>query len=258
MTEYFITFIYQPFFNLLVFFYWLLDFVTRGNGDMGIAVILLTIVIRVILYPLSLAEQKSHKERKEITEQIKQIEEQYRTDHIAQIQAKKSVMKTNRRVLIAEIINLIIQVTVALMLWKIFATGLKGEDFHLLYSFMPKIDEPFNLMFLGKYDLTEPSLTLNLIQTALIFVLETILLLGSDSPVTKQQFVRLQIILPIASFIIFLGLPAGKKVFIISTLVISIILSSIRTVQYRFERYKAQKEEDETKAAEEQIVVEVK
>ena len=247
MTEYFITFIYQPFFNLLVFFYWLLDFVTRGNGDMGIAVILLTIVIRVILYPLSLAEQKSHKERKEITEQIKQIEEQYRTDHIAQIQAKKSVMKTNRRVLIAEIINLIIQVTVALMLWKIFATGLKGEDFHLLYSFMPKIDEPFNLMFLGKYDLTEPSLTLNLIQTALIFVLETILLLGSDSPVTKQQFVRLQIILPIASFIIFLGLPAGKKVFIISTLVISIILSSIRTVQYRFERYKAQKEEDEEK-----------
>jgi YidC/Oxa1 family membrane protein insertase len=258
MTEYFITFIYQPFFNLLVFFYWLLDFVTRGNGDMGIAVILLTIVIRVILYPLSLAEQKSHKERQEITEQIKQIEEQYRTDHIAQVQAKKSVMKTNRRVLIAEIINLIIQVTVALMLWKIFATGLKGEDFHLLYSFMPKIDEPFNLVFLGKYDLTKPSLTLNLIQSVLIFVLETILLLGSDSPVTKQQFVRLQIILPIASFIIFLGLPAGKKVFIISTLVISIILSSIRTIQYRFESYKAKKEEEELKAAEEQVIVEVK
>jgi YidC/Oxa1 family membrane protein insertase len=258
MTEYFITFIYQPFFNLLVFFYWMLDFVTGGHGDMGIAVILLTIVIRVILYPLSLAEQKSHKERKEITEQIKQIEEQYRTDHIGQIQAKKSVMKTNRRVLIAEVINLIIQVTVALMLWKIFATGLKGEDFHLLYDFMPKVTEPFNLVFLGKYDLTKPSLTLNLTQSILIFILETILLLGSESPVTKQQFVRLQIILPIASFILFLGLPAGKKVFIISTLVISIILSSIRTVQYRFEVYKAKKKEEEAKAAEEQLVVEVK
>lgn len=259
MIEYFILFIYQPFFNLLVFFYWALDFITRGNGDMGIAVILLTIVIRVILYPLSLAEQKSHAERKEIAEQIKLVEEAYKTDHIGKIEAKKSIIQTNKRVLIAEVINLAIQVTVALMLWKIFSSGLKGEDFHLLYGFMPKVDLPLNLVFLGKYDLTQPSLTLNIVQSSLIFILETILLLGSESPVTKKQFVRLQIILPIASFFIFLGLPAGKKVFIITTLVISIILSSIRTITVRFERYKEKIAEKEAKeAAGEQVVVDVK
>ncbi len=258
MPEYFILFIYQPFFNLLVFFYTMLDFITRGNADMGIAVILLTIVIRIILFPLSLAEQKSHGERKEITDKLKAAEEQFKNDHMGLVQAKKSIMRTNKRILIAEIINLAIQVTVALMLWKIFGSGLKGEDFHLLYDFMPRIEEPFNLMFLGKYDLSKPSLTLNLIQSVLIFILETVLLLGSDSPVTKQQFVRLQIILPIVSFFIFLGLPAGKKVFIITTLLISIILSSIRTVQRRFEIYKEKMAEKEAQAAQDQIVVEVK
>lgn len=260
MIHYFNVLIYQPFFNLLVFFYWLLDVITRGNADMGIAVILLTIVIRIILFPLSMAEQKSQKERKEIAEAVRKIEEEYRTDPIAQNEEKKKIMRTNRRILIAEIISLIIQTTVALMLWKIFATGLKGEDFHFLYGFMPEINLPFNLVFLGEYDLTKPSLTLNLIQSAAIFILETILLLGSDSPVTKKQFVRLQIILPIASFFIFLGLPAGKKVFIITTLVISIILSLFRTIQYRFEKYRDKIAEKEAQAAagEEQVVVDVK
>lgn len=258
MFEYFILFIYQPFFNLLVFFYVMLDFITRGNADMGIAVILLTIVIRVILFPLSLAEQKSESERKEITDKLREAEEQYKTDHIALVQAKKHIMRTNKRVLIAEIINLVIQVTIALMLWKIFGTGLKGEDFHLLYNFMPEIKEPFNLMFLGKFDLSKPSLTLNLIQSLAIFILETILLIGSESPVTKQQFVRLQIILPIVSFFIFLGLPAGKKVFIITTLIISIILTSIRVIKRRFEIYKEKMELKQAQEAQEQVVVEIK
>jgi YidC/Oxa1 family membrane protein insertase len=257
MFHYFTVFIYQPFFNLLVFFYWALDFITRGNGDMGIAVILLTIVIRVILYPLSVAQDKSENDRKNISDKIRQIEVEHRTDPIAFDAAKKQVLHTNKGVLIAEIINLTIQVIVALMLWRIFSKGLSGEDVHLLYGFMPNVEQPFNLVFLGKYDLTHPSLQLNLIQTGLIFILETIMMLGATSPVSKQQFVRLQFLLPIVSFFIFLGLPAGKKLFVITTLIISIILSSIRTVQRRFAAYKEKVEAQEAKK-DEQLVVDIK
>ncbi len=270
MTHYFILFIYQPFFNLLVFFYWMLDSLTRGHGDMGIAVILLTIVIRILLYPLSLAEEKSETDRHEITEQIKQIEEEHSADPIAYREAKKEVIKTNKRVLLAESFNLLVQVVVALMLWKIFSSGLKGEDFHLLYPFMPDVKTPFNLVFLGKFDLTHApinnwkidwhAMQLNIIQSSLIFILETILMLGAKTPVSKKQFIRLQFILPIVSFFIFLGLPAGKKVFIITTLIISIILNSIKTIRYRFKKYREKVEAQEAAAADgqEQVVVDVK
>lgn len=260
MLHYFTLFIYQPFFNLLVFFYWGLESITGGNADMGIAVILLTIVIRIIMLPLSFAQDKSEDERKNISDQIRKVEEEHRTDPIARDAAKKQIMRTNKAVLLAEILNLTIQVAIALMLWRIFSKGLSGEDVHLLYKFMPIVEQPYNLVFLGKYDLTHPSLQLNLIQTLLIFILETVLMLGATTPVSKKQFVRLQFLLPIVSFFIFLGLPAGKKLFVITTLIISIILSSIRTVQRRFSAYKKKIEEKEAQKAvqTEQVVVEVK
>jgi hypothetical protein len=126
------------------------------------------------------------------------------------------------------------------------------------------------LVFLGKYDLTHapinnwkidwPAMQLNILQSSLIFILETILMLGAKTPISKKQFVRLQFILPIVSFFIFLGLPAGKKIFIITTLIISIILNSIKTIQYRFEKYREKVAAREAAAADgqEQVVVEVK
>lgn len=255
MLHYFTLFIYQPFFNLLVFFYWGLEMLTRDHADMGVAVILLTIVIRVLLLPLSLAEQRSSKERKEISEKIRQIEEEFKTDHIAREKAKKAVMKSNRRILIAEIINLSVQVAIALMLWRMFKTGLSGADLHLLYPFMPSVEQPFNLVFWGKYDLTHSSLVLNLIQSFLIFLLETISMYGSEDEVSRSQVVRLQLILPIVSFFVFLFLPAGKKLFVITSLIFSIILTLYRVTKYRFELY----QEKKAKAAEgEQIVVDIK
>ena len=47
MTGIFETFLYTPLFNLLVFFY-----NTAAFGDFGVAIILLTVVIRLILSPL--------------------------------------------------------------------------------------------------------------------------------------------------------------------------------------------------------------
>ena len=59
LGQLFMNIIYQPFLNVLVFFYWLDGIITRGHPDMGVAVILLTIIIRILLLPMSLAEDKS-------------------------------------------------------------------------------------------------------------------------------------------------------------------------------------------------------
>lgn len=226
----FTTFIYQPFFNILVLFYWILGFFTDGKPDMGIAVILLTLLIRFLLLPLSFAGHKSEKERRKIAAEAKAIDEIHGDEPIIQRDKKKHLFRRSSGTLIAEIVNLFIQVSIALMLWKIFATGLSGADFHLIYSFMPDVETPFNLVFLGKYDLTHPHVILNLIQTALIFILETLSVYTSPYPHTRTEVVRLQLVLPIVSFLIFMGLPAGKKLFVITTLIFSIILLLIRVV----------------------------
>lgn len=233
----FITFIYQPFLNLLVFFYWVLGVFTNGHPDMGVAVIMMTIVIRLLLLPMSLAEDKGVKERHELNEKFHEIDLLYSGDPIRQREERKKLFRRNPKVVLAETFSLFVQTAITLMLWKMFATGLEGQDIHLIYPFMPKVDLPFNLIFLGKFDLSKPNFVLNIIQSLMIFIVETVGIITSPYPPMKGEVVRLQLVLPIVSFLIFLNLPAGKKVFIIVTLMITLILQIYKYIKHRIEDY---------------------
>jgi YidC/Oxa1 family membrane protein insertase len=236
-VDLFITVIYQPFLNVLVFFYWLDGLVTHGHPDMGVAVILLTIVIRILLLPMSLSEDKSAEERRALNQKFLEIDALYSADPIKQREERKKLFKHNPKVVFAEGFSLFIQTAITLMLWKMFATGLEGQDIHLIYPFIPHVQLPFNLNFWNMFDLSKPNLTLNIIQSLMVFVVETTGILTSPYPPMKGEVVRLQLVLPLVSFIIFLNLPAGKKVFIITTLIITFVLQIYKYVKRRFEDY---------------------
>jgi len=223
-----ITFLYQPFLNLIVFFYWMLEAIGLG-GDMGIAVILLTLVIRVLLLPITLASHRSENERREIEEKVHFIHDHYHGQPIDRAAAIKKLLRANPRILFAEMFMFVIQMLIALILWRIFATGLTGEDLHLLYSWMPEIAQPFNLTFLGRFDLTHPDWQLNVVQAFLVFVLETVSIITSPYRVSRAEVVRVQLVLPIVSFGIFAFLPAGKKLFVITTLSFSLVIILARS-----------------------------
>ncbi len=246
--------IYQPFLNILVFFYWLLGLFAQHGAkpDMGIAVILLTIVIRIILLPLNLAEDKSEKDRREMERLIHETEALYRADPIRQRQEVKKLFHRNRGVVIGELVSFFIQVAISLMLWRIFAEGLTGQDLHLIYPFMPHVDTPFNLVFLGKFDLTRSNWVLNLIQSIMIFLVETTSILTSPYPPMKGEVVRLQLVLPVVSFLVFMFLPAGKKLFIITTLIISLILLIFKFFRRKIREYAQEKVDKELAAVQTQ------
>jgi len=239
LVNLFITVIYQPFLNLLVFFYWVLGILTQGNPDMGVAVILMTIVIRILLLPMSLAEDQGVAERRELDRRFREIETLYGADPIREREERKKLFRHHPKVVLAEAFSLLVQTTITLMLWKIFATGLEGQDIHLIYPFMPQVQLPFNLNFLGRFDLSKSNFWLNVIQSVMIFVVETTSILTSPYPPMKGEVVRLQLVLPLVSFLVFLNLPAGKKVFIIATLVISFLLQIYKYIKYRIEDYAA-------------------
>ncbi|PWU23602.1 hypothetical protein C5B42_02455 [Candidatus Cerribacteria bacterium 'Amazon FNV 2010 28 9'] len=255
----FILLIYQPFLNLLVLFYWLLSLIPGSKPDMGIAVILLSIAIRIILLPVTLASDRSETERHEISEKAKQIEKTFANDPVALNREMKKLFRANPRILIAEFVDLGISILVTILLIRIFATGIEGADLHLLYKWIPYVSRPYNLVFLGKFDLSRPNLTLNLIQSFVILVTEILaeftspfhnLLSKEHKPVPQQNAITrvsddyivetrnrvrsLQVFLPIVSFLIFMFLPAGKKLFIITTLLFSILLMLIKALKRKF------------------------
>ena len=224
------TYIYQPFFNILVGIYWLLGRISPQLEDMGIAVMFFSLVVRAITFPLTIASERSEEEKKKIVDKIKEIRELYAHDPIRLKAEEKIVMRGNLRTVLATSFNMLIQIIIIVMLYRIFTTGLEGTDYHLLYSFMPPVDH-VNLLFLGKYDLSHTNSTLNLLQSAMIFVVEFLIALRSPIPVPRRDVILLQFILPLGSYFIFMFMPAGKKVFIITSLAVSVLFNCLKLLQ---------------------------
>lgn len=235
LTHIFTLFIYQPFLNLLVGIYWILQQLPIEHNDMGVAVIIFTIALRFILLPITLASSKSDRERHNIATNVKAIREQHKSDPVRERNAIREHMRDNPKVVISTLFNLGIQIAIAIMLWRIFAKGLLGEDLHLIYPFMPEIDLPFDLKFWNKFDLIHPSFVLNVVQSLVIFLLETVRLLTDPYPTTRSDAVRMQLVIPVIAFLIFSMLPAGKKLFVITTLLFSLIFTLARAIKFGFE-----------------------
>ncbi|MFH0942640.1 MAG: YidC/Oxa1 family membrane protein insertase [Candidatus Beckwithbacteria bacterium] len=227
----FTTYIYQPFFNLLVGIYWILGQTVPQYMDMGYAVILFTIVFRILWIPITIASSRGAKERHQISEKIKEIQKLHAKDPVKEKEEMTKLMKSNRRVVVMSTFNLLFQVMVMLMLYRIFTTGLEGADFHLIYDWMPPHPEHFNLTFLnGRFDLTHPNVTLNIINAAVILVAEVLAGLLSPFPSGRTELLTL-FVLPIGAFTFFAFMPAGKKLFVITTLLFSIGIMLAKAVK---------------------------
>lgn len=218
----FTQFIYQPFFNLLVGIYWILGQTVPQYTDMGNAVIIFTIVFRILWIPISIASGRGAKERHDISVKIKEVQKIYAKEPLKEKAEMKRLMKSNRRVVLMSAINIFFQLMVMLMLYRIFTTGLEGADFHLIYKWMPPHPEHFNLTWLnGRFDLTHPNWQLNIVNSLVILIAEVLSGLLSPFPTGRADLLTL-FILPIGAFTFFAFMPAGKKLFVITTLLFSI------------------------------------
>ncbi len=229
--DFFTLYIYQPFFNILVGLYWLVG-QFLPTPDMGIAVILFAVAVRIILLPIDLVGQQSDEDKFKISEKYKQINKEFATDPIRRRAETRKLMKQSPGAIFSEVFNISIQVVIILILYRIFTTGLEGADMHLMYKFMPTVHQPINLMFLGKYDLSHTNSTLNILQSVMIALGEIFHLYFAPIKPTKKDLVSLVIFFPIFSFLVFMFLPSGKKVFIITSLAFGIVLKIIKQVMY--------------------------
>ncbi|TSC53329.1 MAG: preprotein translocase subunit YidC, partial [Parcubacteria group bacterium LiPW_39] len=122
--------------------------------DFGLAIILLTIVIRLILYPLNQKAIKSQKALSVLQPQIKEIQAKFKGDRVKQSQALMEFYKTNKINPASGCLPLLIQLPILIALYQVFWNGLKPESLKMIYSFIsrPEVISPW---FLGLIDLSK-------------------------------------------------------------------------------------------------------
>lgn len=153
LTSFFYVVLYQPIFNGLILLYQYVP-----GRDFGIAVIVLTVLIRIIIYPLGTKGIKAQKALSEIQPKVKEIQEKYKHDKEQQARAVMEFYQKEKINPFSGCLPLLIQLPIIIALYRVFLTfkdGLSPEELNVLYSFITYSDG-FNTYFLGLINLTEP------------------------------------------------------------------------------------------------------
>jgi YidC/Oxa1 family membrane protein insertase len=142
-----------------------MDFVP--GVDVGIAVIIFTIIIRLILFPLSKSALLTQVRMKEIEPEANKLKAQYANDKQTQALKLMELYKERKVKPFSSILLLFVQLPILLALISVFYKIIPSVQPELLYSF---IDVPVAKATLLGLDLTRKSLILALITGVIQFL----------------------------------------------------------------------------------------
>ena len=147
-------FIFNPLYNLLVGLFNVFPWI-----DAGIAVIILTIIVRIILFPLSKKAVLTQVKMKEIGPEIEVLKEKYKKRPEEQARQTLALYKSKGVNPFSGIFLILVQLPIIWALYQIFLNAFPDINTQILYSFI-KVPEIINLMFLGLIDITDKNIIL--------------------------------------------------------------------------------------------------
>lgn len=226
LVQTFNTILYQPLFNALVLLYEFLP-----GHDFGIAIIVLTILIRLLFFPLMAKSLKSQKTITELQPKIQDIQKKYKKDREKQT---KEIMELYQREKINPLggcLPVLIQLPILLALYRVFWRGLQPESLHFLYSFVPNPGS-INPSFLGILNLSNPSWVLAVLagigqyfQAKMVNPKKRKLEKGAEmaDQISAQMSGQMIYFFPIFTVILLLRLPAAVGLYWVATVLFSIL-----------------------------------
>lgn len=156
MLEFFKVILYQPLLNLLVVFY----NITPGH-DLGLAIIFLTLIVKLLLFPLSRQSIKSQKSLKDLQPKIEEVKKKYAGQKEKQAKAMMNLYKENKVNPFSSCLPLLIQFPILIAVYQVFRVGMTSASLPV-YSF---IHNPgtLNIMAFGILNLAKSNYVLAII-----------------------------------------------------------------------------------------------
>jgi YidC/Oxa1 family membrane protein insertase len=150
MTYLWNTFLYGPLLNALAFLVSIIP-----GGDVGVAVIILTFFVKIILFPLSQRSIESQIKMNLLAPELKKIKD---SGASKEEQAKQTfeLYKHHKTNPFSGCLLILIQIPIIFALYFVFLNGLSLNG-GFLYSFIQK-PEQINMIFLGILDISQKGL----------------------------------------------------------------------------------------------------
>jgi len=215
MSGIFNTILYQPLFNLFVALYDVIP-------DVGIVILIVTLLVKLVLYPLTDKSIKAQKSLTELQPKLADLKAKYKDNQQMLAQETMKLYKENKVNPFGSCLPLLIQIPVFLALYWVLQKGLTSQDFSQLYSFV-KNPGTIQTITLGLIDLKNPSIVLAVLAGAAQFWQTKMMstkrppkaagVAGKDEDMMAAMNKQMMYIFPIMTVIIGVNLPAGLSLY---------------------------------------------
>jgi YidC/Oxa1 family membrane protein insertase len=214
MLNLFQNFFYEPIFNLLIFLYNLIP-------DIGVAIILLTILVKAALWPLSRKSIKSQKALQDLQPKLNELKLKHANDKQALGQAMMNLYKENKVSPFSSCLPILIQFPFLIAVYRVFIDGFKGKHFDLVYPFI-KAPETINPIAFGFIDLSVRNIPLA-VAAGLIQFIQTKMMMAKrvqpkvkgskDEDMAAIMSKQMTYLMPALTVFIGLSLPGGLTLY---------------------------------------------
>ena len=156
--------LYRPLLNLLIWLYNVLP-----GADIGFAILMVTVLVKAALWPLTHASLKANKAMQSIQPKIEALKVQYKDDKEALTKAMMELYTTEKVNPLSSCLPILVQLPLLIALYQVLRAGLHAESLNDLYSFVHK-PETINAFFVGLIDLSKRSIPLAILAGGLQFL----------------------------------------------------------------------------------------
>lgn len=219
----------RPIFNLLIVLYNALP-----QADLGIAVILLVVILRIALWPLFQKAAKSQIMFAKIQPEVERIQKKFKHDRTEQTKQLLQLYREHHFNPFSGMLAIFIQIPMIIALYQVFLRGI-GDDFSVfLYQGIANPGR-LNPNFLNLIDLTKPFFPLVILAAlAQFWQSKTLPQPKSSNPRSFQAMFSKQMVYmgPILTVAIFASFPAVIPLYWFLTSVLSVAQQYLIEKQY--------------------------
>ncbi|PRP95692.1 Membrane protein insertase YidC [Enhygromyxa salina] len=180
------------------------------TGVWGVAIIMLTIVIKLTLLPLTIKQYSSMRKMKELQPEMEKIREKYGDDKVKQQQEMQALFQRTGINPLAGCMPMVLQFPVWIALYAML--GAVVDLYHETFLWLPDLTQP------------DPLYILPIAMGGLMFIQTRINPTAGDA----QQAKMMQWMMPGIFVVMMLFLPSGLGIYIFANIVLSLIQSFVQ------------------------------
>lgn len=187
--------------------------------DIGVVIIILTVIIRLILLPSFHKSLKHQRELQKLQPKMKEIKEKHKDDQEKQAAAMMELYRVHKVNPLSSCLPILIQLPLLLALYQVFMRSLNGQELQGLYEFIAH-PEHINPMFLNFIDLSAKSNYYLSGLAAILQYLQTRLSQNQSTPAddtTRMMTSYMLYLLPAMTFFFGVQFPAGLALYWVTT-----------------------------------------